>query len=199
MRRLVLASDADAPLAASAWLRTAAREETLDHEAEFRLDLCITELVSNIVTHGSAARIEINLDADQLALHLRSADDGFAFDPLTAQTAPRAETLEGAEPGGAGLPLIRAFCDSADYRWESDRNVLSFSVLRRRPDDTPDARRCTASLHRWHHRSRIPIWGALRRRAPPGCRGKALGKHIGGNAEHRVRSRDKLCARPRGA
>lgn len=76
MRRLVLASDADAALAASAWLRTATREAQVDHEGEFRLDLCLTELVSNIVMHGAATRIEIDLDIDDRSLVLQLVDDG---------------------------------------------------------------------------------------------------------------------------
>ena len=134
MRRLVLASDADAALAASAWLRTATREEQIDHEGEFRLDLCLTELVSNIVMHGAATRIEIDLDADARSLLMQLVDDGPPFDPLTSETSPRATTLESAEPGGAGLPLIRAFCDEASYAYRGGRNVLVVSVLRKHPD-----------------------------------------------------------------
>jgi phosphoserine phosphatase RsbU/P len=134
VRRLVLASDADAALAASAWLRTATREEQIDHEGEFRLDLCLTELVSNIVMHGSATRIEIDLDADERCLVLKLVDDGPPFDPLTGETSPRATTLESAEPGGAGLPLIRAFCDEARHAYEGGRNVLVASVLRKHAD-----------------------------------------------------------------
>lgn len=137
MRRLVLASDADAVLAASAWLRAVAQDERLSHDAEFRLDLCLTELVSNAVAHAHAGaaghRIEVDLMFDTAAATVRITDDGPPFDPLTADPVALPRHLADAEPGGAGLRLVRGFCDSASYRRDGARNVVEFTVLRVRP------------------------------------------------------------------
>lgn len=137
MRRLVLASDADAVLAASAWLRALAQDERLSHDTGFRLDLCLTELVSNTVAHahadGAAHRIEVDIVLDPEAVSVRLADDGAPFDPFAAETAALPWCLAEAEPGGAGLRLVREFCDSASYRRDGPHNIVEFAVLRARP------------------------------------------------------------------
>lgn len=131
MRRLVLASSADAALAASAWLRALAQEEGLSHETQFRLDLCLTELVSNAVTHGYAdrtgLRLEIECIVDPDWITLRLTDDGIAFDQTAPLPVAHADSLADAVPGGAGLPLIREFSDRAVYRRVGQSNVTEIS------------------------------------------------------------------------
>ncbi len=137
MRRLVLASSSDAALAASAWLRALALEEKLSHEAEFRLDLCLTELVSNAVTHGYAdrtgERLLIECMVDPAWVTLRLTDDGIPFDQTAPLPVPHPLNLAEAVPGGAGLPLVREFSDRAVYRREGNSNVTEISVARERP------------------------------------------------------------------
>ena len=137
MRRLVLASDADAVLAASAWLRALAHEERWSHDTEFRIDLCLTELVSNTVAHaqagGAGHRIEVEILLDAAAVTVRLTDDGPPFDPFSADPVALPRHLAEAEPGGAGLRLVREFCDRTGYQRDGPRNIVEFSVLRARP------------------------------------------------------------------
>ncbi len=136
MRRLVLASSADASLAASAWLRALAQEERLPHEVQFRLDLCLTELVSNAVTHGygdqTGRRVEIECTVDPEWVTLRLIDDGIPFDQTAPLPVLHPESLAEAVPGGAGLPLIHEFSDRATYRRDGHSNVTEISVARER-------------------------------------------------------------------
>lgn len=137
MRRLILASDADAVIAASAWLRGFAHDERLSHDTEFRLDLCLTELLSNIVSYAHADRIshriEVTVALDATAVTVTLADDGAPFDPITAAPVPLPDQLATAEAGGAGLRLVHGFSDRASYRRDGLRNVVEFAVLRVRP------------------------------------------------------------------
>jgi anti-sigma regulatory factor (Ser/Thr protein kinase)/CRP-like cAMP-binding protein len=131
-RRLVLASDADPVVGASAWVRALGDELELTQADLFRLDLCITEVVSNVVEHAyhdtESHRIELDADATSDAVRIRVSDDGIAFDPLDAPAPLTAPTLDGKAIGGWGLRLLRAFSDSVAYQRVGCHNQLDFVI-----------------------------------------------------------------------
>lgn len=74
---------------------------------QFRLELLVTELVSNSVLHGNGEIQEVGLDvrAGPRQIHVTVTDDGPGFDPDQVQS------------DGFGLLLVGQLAD----RWGSDR------------------------------------------------------------------------------
>ena len=101
-----------------------------------RLDLCLHEVLANIVLHGAGITQQSEIDVQ---FRLRRGDRtngvevtvshrGPAFDPLGVELPPRPTALSEAEPGGLGLVMIRSFADDLSYQYIDDCNKLAFGV-----------------------------------------------------------------------
>ncbi|VTU23552.1 Serine/threonine-protein kinase BtrW [Variovorax sp. PBS-H4] len=114
----------------SAWVQDWAQRQRLPSRVAQQLDLCSTEALTNIMTHGSgdeAAHCSISLRlgwrGEDVALEVE--DEGRPFDPLQAPDPARAGSLEDAQVGGWGIPIVRHFSDGMHYRREDGRNRLT--------------------------------------------------------------------------
>ena len=104
-------------------------------ETRFELQLCLEELVLNVVNHGfdnpgqHDIRIGIELnDDDGRVLIVRVVDDGREFDPLTDTPAPDLDaSLEDRAVGGLGVFLVRQIMDEVSYRREDGLNHLTLT------------------------------------------------------------------------
>ena len=111
----------------SAWVHAWAERQRLGQSVIHNLDLCSTELVTNIVTHGygdaggQSIRLRLGWQGEDVSLDIE--DDGSPFDPL--QAPEPAGKLQEGRVGGWGLPIVRHFCDSMHYRREHGRNCLT--------------------------------------------------------------------------
>ena len=118
------------------WLAAAGAAHGIAAQALWRLDLCATEVVTNVITHGGATaraqaidlRLEVRLHGRGGEARLTVSDSGRAFDPCNAPLRPQARTLAEAEPGGQGIVLLRRFADALDYCRSDQRNHLSICV-----------------------------------------------------------------------
>jgi len=121
---------------ASAWLDRVADSLDLSPEMRFRLDLGLTEAVTNVVAYAyrdsAEHEIRIRLRADGVGVTLEVEDDGVAFDPLQAERPPVPTSLAEAPIGGLGIHLIRSMLDECHYRREAGRNRLTLVA---RPHD----------------------------------------------------------------
>jgi anti-sigma regulatory factor (Ser/Thr protein kinase) len=113
---------------ASLWARTLAEGAGLDEERTFAIDLCVVELVTNIVDHGYGGipgdiRIELAIGRDAAILVLR--DDARAFDPLSVPAPAKPVTLEAATVGGRGILLVRSVSGRCTYERHGGENVLT--------------------------------------------------------------------------
>jgi len=134
--RLTITADASAIAAASAWIRALGARLQLPPGDVFRLDLCVTELVTNIADHGYAGRgdgeVELRAEpaADGAGIRVEIADNGEPFDPLAVPPpAPPARAAE-ARIGGLGIHLVRSYADDCSYERRDGRNVFTFVVGR---------------------------------------------------------------------
>lgn len=122
---------------ASAWLAQLAEGLALPAETLFRLDLGLTEALSNVVTYAYADAADheicIRLAAEDGAVRLEVEDDGRPFDPLQAERPPLPASLAEAPIGGLGIHLIRNMLDGCQYRREADKNRL---ILLARPRES---------------------------------------------------------------
>jgi serine/threonine-protein kinase RsbW len=118
------------------WLGEAGAARGIAAEALWRLDLCATEAIANVIAHGGATARASSIDL-RLEVHhhdgggeasLMVSDSGCAFDPLDSPLRPPAQTLAEAEPGGHGVVLLRRFADVLDYCRCEDRNRLTIRV-----------------------------------------------------------------------
>jgi len=125
---------------ASAWLARFADSLALPAETVFRLDLGLTEAVSNIIAYAypDAAEHEIllRLQAHPEGVSLEIEDDGRPFDPLRAERPPLPASLEEAPIGGLGIHLIRSMLDECHYRREAGKNRLTMLAKRRATDES---------------------------------------------------------------
>jgi anti-sigma regulatory factor (Ser/Thr protein kinase) len=125
---------------ASAWLARFADSLALPAETVFRLDLGLTEALTNVIAYAYPDRAEheirIRLEAEGAAVLLEVEDDGMPFDPLRAERPPLPGTLEEAPIGGLGIHLIRSMLDECHYRREAGKNRLTMLAKRRESDES---------------------------------------------------------------
>jgi sigma-B regulation protein RsbU (phosphoserine phosphatase) len=137
--RLTLGNQHHALSELAAWLAELAGQHDLPPRVAFRLELVLTEAVTNIMDHAAdterAGRIDIACQIDADAVRIVLSDDGDAFDPTTRAAVVLPASLDTARPGGLGIHLMRRYTRSLAYRRENGRNVLSLTLPR--IDDTP--------------------------------------------------------------
>ena len=118
---------------------TAAVDEFADRhcvgdDARFQLQLCLEEMVLNVINYGfeDGAEHEIHVDfefqIDSRVITVNILDDGRKFDPLTEVPEPNVDAkLEDRSIGGLGVHFVRKFMDGADYRHVDGRNRLTLT------------------------------------------------------------------------
>ena len=127
---LTLESSAAASGEASAWARALAERAGLPEDRVYGLDLCIVELVSNIVDHsyaGGPGKIRLDLDFGATSATLTIVDSGPAFDPLSVP-APAPTSLDDASVGGYGIQMVRSVADEFRYERRGGENVLTVVI-----------------------------------------------------------------------
>jgi anti-sigma regulatory factor (Ser/Thr protein kinase) len=112
----------------NAWVHDWTERQHLPEKVAHCIDLCSTEVVTNIVTHAcgdSAQRIRLRLgwQGDDVALEVE--DEGSKFDPRQVAAPTQATSLQDARIGGWGIPIVRNFSDGVQYRYEDGRNCLT--------------------------------------------------------------------------
>ena len=126
---IVLQDDFEELSRLSAWINQLAEQLQISANGAFRLDLALTETVTNIIEHayqGSKEhQITITLLHQQNEVKIRVEDDGRPFDPLQQPEATLPSRLEDVEAGGLGIHLIRNYTDECYYRRDGDRNLLT--------------------------------------------------------------------------
>lgn len=118
---------------------TAAFDEFADRhqvsdQARFQLQLCLEELVLNVINYGfdDGAEHEIHVDfefqIDSRIVTVSIVDGGRRFNPLTEVPVPDVEAkLEDRTVGGLGVHFVRTYMDDANYRHEDGKNRLTLT------------------------------------------------------------------------
>ncbi len=117
--------------AASAWLRSLGSRHGLSDEDLFHLDLCASELVTNVVDYaygGKAGEIRLELLLDQATATLTVIDAGPPFDPLSQPAPPQPGSLQEAPDGGLGLHLVRQLASVVHYERGDGRNRVTVRI-----------------------------------------------------------------------
>jgi anti-sigma regulatory factor (Ser/Thr protein kinase) len=129
---LIVRNDASELSRVSAWVDAWAQHQGLPVTLVHHLDLCATELVTNVIDHafeGAVTHpISLRLAMDHDRITLEVEDDGKPFDPRAVAPPPRTD-LDERPPGGWGLAIVRHFADELRYLRTAGRNRLTV-VLR---------------------------------------------------------------------
>lgn len=102
------------------WLEGLATQYSIPPDTSFAMELCLEEVVSNIIRHGYAGAtdrfVEIQFAEPQPAQFLLIVEDqARRFNPLEVPEPPAPVSLEDVRPGGLGILLLRKFADSLEY------------------------------------------------------------------------------------
>lgn len=98
------------------------------------LDLCLEEVLMNIIMHSGLAdqgtlielMFELRQHGDVTKALVTVSDAGARFDPLAIAPRPLPASLAEAEPGGLGLMILRSNARHLSYRFDDERNHLTF-------------------------------------------------------------------------
>jgi anti-sigma regulatory factor (Ser/Thr protein kinase) len=99
----------------------------------FDLNLCLEEVLTNVIRHGCTDGrehwIDLRLTLDGTMLTVEVEDDGCPFNPLERPEPDCTRPPEERPIGGLGIHLVRKLTDGLEYRCERGKNVL---VLKKR-------------------------------------------------------------------
>ncbi len=114
--------------AAAQWVDTIAADQQLPEQLVFALQICLEELLTNIVRHGVAessgdlshvamppVNVEITISTSAQGVNMIIEDDGKPFDVVNAPAHRIDQPLNEVQPGGLGIQLIKNFASSIAY------------------------------------------------------------------------------------
>ena len=125
---ITLSSSRAASGEASAWARALAEAAGLSEDRAYALDLCIVEMVSNVVDHAyrdSPGEIRVELDIASSGAIVTIVDQGPAFDPLSVAAPAMAANLEDASVGGLGIQMVRSTATGCRYERRDGHNAFT--------------------------------------------------------------------------
>jgi anti-sigma regulatory factor (Ser/Thr protein kinase) len=111
------------------WVERVAAEFILPAALVQRIDLCLTELITNLISYGypdgrlGTVRIRFWRQPEQIVI--RIDDDGAPFDPTSFDAPGLPGTLADAHGSGRGIRLVRHFADELHHLAGAAGNELT--------------------------------------------------------------------------
>jgi anti-sigma regulatory factor (Ser/Thr protein kinase) len=111
------------------WVERLAAEFLLPATLVHRIDLCLTELITNVISYGypdgkgGAVRIRFWRQPEQIVI--RIDDDGKPFDPTCYEPPGLPSSLDDAPSGGRGIRLVRHFSNELHHLAGAAGNQLT--------------------------------------------------------------------------
>jgi anti-sigma regulatory factor (Ser/Thr protein kinase) len=119
------------------WVEALAVDFHLPPPLVNRIDLCLTELVANIIAYGypdgAVGTVSISFWRQLEQIITRIDDDGAAFDPTSYVLPGLPRSLADASGGGRGIRLVRHFADELHYLRGAAGNELVLIFRTPRP------------------------------------------------------------------
>lgn len=127
---LILQSELGNLALISPWIERMACTHSISAHTKFAMNLCLEEILSNIIRHGYADEPGHNIAVrysriDKSNFQIVIEDQAPPFNPLTAEVPPIEDTLEGKREGGLGIRLFKNFVGNAKYEATPAGNRLS--------------------------------------------------------------------------
>jgi serine/threonine-protein kinase RsbW len=116
------------------WLESLAALHAIPSRTQFAMDLCLEEVLSNIIRHGyggeSGHEIVIRYQTHRNGLFTFVVDDEAPlFNPLAVPRPPVPRSLEDVSRGGQGIHLLKQSADAIEYEPRSSGNRLTISFI----------------------------------------------------------------------
>ncbi len=112
-------------------------QQALPCELEYKMNLVLDEIVSNIIRHGfkdhDDHEISVRFSVEDGELTMQVEDDGGQFDPLGFPSPDITKHIEERRFGGMGIFLVRQIVDRLEYQRRDGRNLLT---MRKRLNET---------------------------------------------------------------
>ena len=131
--RVFRASLSELPAAAS-WVEAIGTDLHLLESQVFAMQVCLEELMSNIVRHGKPSQclshpanpllISVTIEASEDKVTLTIEDNGIPFNVAEAPAKGIDQPLQEVQPGGLGIQLIKSFAHKLQYRRTSKGNCV---------------------------------------------------------------------------
>jgi serine/threonine-protein kinase RsbW len=114
------------------WIESLASRHAISAKVQFAIDLCLEEVVSNIVQHGYQGESDRGVTVDFAVRDPQTfvfvvEDEAPRFNPLEASDLPPLNEQDGDRIGGQGIRLLRRFADTVEYEPTSAGNRLRMS------------------------------------------------------------------------
>jgi anti-sigma regulatory factor (Ser/Thr protein kinase) len=135
--RLMLRSRMSDLAQVSSWIERLASRHGISASTQFAMNLCLEEVLSNIIRHGYSGR-----NQHSIAIQFASPRDDYfefvvedqapPFNPVDAPELPALGPLDEGRIGGQGIRLLRRFADSLEYQAlpGGNRLTIGFSVAK---------------------------------------------------------------------
>lgn len=112
------------------WIEGLASETPIPEQTQFAMNLCLEEILSNIIRHGYGNRPDGSIRVRYAPLpgeswRLVVEDEAPHFNPLGAKEMPGPATLAETQVGGLGLRLVRNFAKNLSYEPTDRGNRLT--------------------------------------------------------------------------
>jgi serine/threonine-protein kinase RsbW len=114
--------------AAAQWVEMIAIDQQFPEQLVFALQICLEELLTNVVRHGGATssgdlsevpvpplKVEISISISAQRVSMTVEDSGKPFDVMNAPAHRIDQPLDEVQPGGLGIQLIRNFASTIAY------------------------------------------------------------------------------------
>ena len=114
--------------AAAQWVDTIAADQQFPEQLVFALQVCLEELLTNVVRHGGAKssgdlsevpipplNVDISISTGNQRVSMTVEDNGRPFDVVNAPAHRIDQPLDEVQPGGLGIQLIRNFASTIAY------------------------------------------------------------------------------------
>jgi len=115
-----------------AWIEQLASRHGIPKHTQFAMDVCLEEVLSNIIRHGYAGAPDHTIlvrctipRKDYLTLIVD--DEAPPFNPLLSQDFPSPRSLDRTSAGGRGILLLKQFADTVNYELKPKGNRLTIS------------------------------------------------------------------------
>ena len=101
----------------------------LSENSILRINICLDELFTNIVSYGFDDDLEhiiaFTLSRDNNSVVINIEDNGIPFNPLEKIDPDFPDNVESANIGGLGIHIIKKLMDNVSYERKEGKNKLS--------------------------------------------------------------------------
>ena len=127
--QLVLGSQLSAMERLPAWVESLAATYEISESVKFAINLCLEEVISNVIRHGYSNQVGQLLTVHCAAprpgyLLFTVEDDAAPFNPLETAALPSIGGHDESRIGGQGIRLLRGFADTVEYEAKPNGNRL---------------------------------------------------------------------------